>query len=243
MYVEVSIPVLIFKTFTYMIPERFEDKIFLGQSIKAPFNKKQIDGFITKIYLETNYKGKILNILNINKNCFTITPELWKTIIWISKYYICPIGMVLNKTIQYQHNRNYSYPTNKFISITSLGSSSLNKIKYKAQKNILSYLEDNKNKKINIKILRTITPSYINICKKFEGYKYVSIITRDNISGIIKSKERNNKKSKIVLSEIQSKIYESIKSDWIEKKNKPTFLSGLSGSGKTLVYIKSLDFF
>ena len=35
--------------------------------------------------------------------------ELWKTIIWVSKYYICSIGNVLQATINYQHKKNYNY--------------------------------------------------------------------------------------------------------------------------------------
>ena len=49
MYVEVSIPISLFRTFTYSVPQKYIKSIFIGQSITVPFNNKQITGFITEI--------------------------------------------------------------------------------------------------------------------------------------------------------------------------------------------------
>ena len=40
MYVEVSIPIALFKTFTYIVPQKYTKQIFPGQSVFIPFNKK-----------------------------------------------------------------------------------------------------------------------------------------------------------------------------------------------------------
>ena len=55
MYVEVSIPITLFKTFTYIVPKQLENKIFLGQSVVIPFNNQKINGLILKINLKVNY--------------------------------------------------------------------------------------------------------------------------------------------------------------------------------------------
>ena len=67
MYVEVSIPISLFKTFTYKVPAHFKDKIFPGQSIIIPFNNQYINGFIIEIKSKTDYKRKLLNIYNITR--------------------------------------------------------------------------------------------------------------------------------------------------------------------------------
>ena len=77
--------------------------------------KKNVNIKIKKITINKNIK---IIIKNINKNSFKINKELWKTIVWISKYYCTPIGKVLNTTIAYQHMNNFSYPQKKIISIT-----------------------------------------------------------------------------------------------------------------------------
>ena len=75
MYVEVSIPIALFKTFTYIVPKNFQKQIFLGQSVFIPFNKNIINGFIVTIESKNQYKGKILEIHSINNNSFTISNE------------------------------------------------------------------------------------------------------------------------------------------------------------------------
>ena len=137
MYVEVSIPIALFKTFTYLVPKKYQGQIFLGQSILIPFNKKIIEGFIVEIKSKNRYKGKLLEINSVNDNSFIISDELWKTLNWISKYYICPIGTVLNKTIAYQHKKNYRVPLVQYVEITQKGKETLDSINYRVQKKIL----------------------------------------------------------------------------------------------------------
>ena len=137
MYVEVSIPIALFKNFTYIVPSQLKNKIFLGQSVIIPFNNQKINGFITKINSKNQFKGKLLNISSINDNCFTISEELWKTINWLSKYYICPLGKVLNNTISYQHKKQYIVPIARYVSITSIGKQAISTLKYKLQLSLI----------------------------------------------------------------------------------------------------------
>ena len=60
MYVEVSIPIALFKNFTYIVPHEYKQNIFLGQSVTVPFKSQKINGFITEIKSKSNYKGKLL---------------------------------------------------------------------------------------------------------------------------------------------------------------------------------------
>ena len=47
-----------------------------------------INGFIVKIKSKNQYKGKLLEIQDVNDNSFIVSDELWKTLNWISKYII-----------------------------------------------------------------------------------------------------------------------------------------------------------
>ena len=160
MYVEVSIPIALFKTFTYIVPQKLSKQIFLGQSVFIPFNKKIINGFIVEVKSKNKYKGKILEINDINNNSFIIADELWKTLSWISKYYICPIGTVLNKTIAYQHKQDYRIPLIQNIKITQKGRDALEFINYKVQKKILLELN---------KVTNSINIKELNLAVKFAG--------------------------------------------------------------------------
>ena len=239
MYVEVSIPIALFKTFTYIVPINFKKQIFLGQSVFIPFNKKIINGFIVKIEPKNKYKGKILEIHSINDNSFLISSELWKTLSWISKYYICPIGIVLNKTISYQHKKNYRIPLIKYIKITPKGRKALKTINYKTQKKFLTILNDFSDS-INIKELKSVSSSYLQVCKKLEKSNYVLLKSIPNIGGLLQSSIKNKK---IVLNKEQNTVYKNLISSLQKNTLKPILLSGVSASGKTIVYTKIIEFY
>ena len=59
MYVQVSIPISSFKTFTYYINKKSVQDISLGQSVTVPFRNKLTNGFITSINSKSKFKGKI----------------------------------------------------------------------------------------------------------------------------------------------------------------------------------------
>ena len=238
MYVEVSIPIALFKTFTYIVPPNFRKQIFPGQSVFIPFNKKIINGFIVEIKSKNKYKGKILEINDINNNSFIIADELWKTLSWISKYYICPIGTVLNKTIAYQHKKDYRIPLIQNIKITQKGRDALEFINYKVQKKIL--LELNKvTNSINIKELKSISSSYLQVCKKLEKSEYILLKSKPNISGLLKKNIQSN--IKLVLSTEQDRVYRKLINSFKKYPLKPTLLSGIPASGKTIVYTRIIE--
>ena len=237
MYVEVSIPIALFKNFTYIVPSQLKNKIFLGQSVIIPFNNQKINGFITKINSKNQFKGKLLNISSINDNCFIISEELWKTINWLSKYYICPLGKVLNNTISYQHKKQYIVPITRYVSITSIGKQAISTLKYKLQKNILIFLNEHENNRINIDQLKFISNSYIDICKRLEKNKYIKIDSKEELKGIFNF---NKKKINLQLNKKQDIIFKSIENNLNTDYKKPILLSGVPGSGKTLVYIKTM---
>ena len=238
MYVEVSIPIALFKTFTYIVPKKYKNQIFLGQSIVVPFNKKIMNGFIVQIKSKNRYKGKLLKIQDVNHNSFTLSNELWKTVNWISRYYICPIGTVLNNTIAYQHKKEYRFPSIEYVQITQKGKEALYSTKYKAQKKILAKLNKIPGS-INIKELQAISSSYIQVCKKLEQSKYILLKSVPNIEGILKIDIK--KKRNLILSEEQKKIYKKLIYSLEKVPLIPTLLSGISASGKTIVYTKIIE--
>ena len=237
MYVEVSIPIALFKTFTYIVPNKYRKNIFLGQSVIISFNNKKINGFITEIKSQSKYKGKLLNIIKTNNNSFLISSELWKTINWISTYYICPLGKVLNNTISYQHKSKYTIPLIQYIKITLKGKQAISTIKYKAQKKILEILDSHPDNKVNINEFKSKVSSYMQVCNRLEENKYIQIESTENIKGILNF---NQHQLKLKLTKIQNNIFKAIENNLNTDYKKPILLSGIPGSGKTMVYIKAM---
>ena len=235
LYIKVSIPILLFKTFIYSY-DKSEKKIFVGQGALVEFNNRKVDGFIIDISKKTDFKSKISPILSLNKNSIELSKELIKTINWISNYYISPIGKTLKATIPYQLYKNTINKV-KYIKITSLGIQNINTVKFDKQLAVLNYLKE-KNIFLTISNLNIISKSYIQICKSLEKKKYVIIEERDSSLNINNSNDFI--KHSIELNIEQNNIYNNIIKK-INNNDKKFILSGVPGCGKTEVYIQIIS--
>ena len=99
MYAQVVFSIASFKSFTYCIPKKIQSNISAGSAVYAPFKNQLHIGYVVSTNTTSAYKGKIHSIDSLYDGRPPIPKELWKTIIWVSKYYITPIGIVLKAAI------------------------------------------------------------------------------------------------------------------------------------------------
>ena len=99
MFACVSFPISSFKTFTYKIPVSLNDTVRPGTCVNAPIKRRLQIGFVISVSPDSEYQGKILPIDSIRENKFHLSEEQWKTLEWISSYYITPMGQVLKAAI------------------------------------------------------------------------------------------------------------------------------------------------
>ena len=111
MFAEIIFPIRSFRTFTYRIPKQLIYKISTGSSVYAKINNKLASGYVVEISKKCAYKGKINSIDSIHE-ALSIPLELIKLIEWVSKYYLCPMGIIYNSVLpkkiisinEYQYN-------------------------------------------------------------------------------------------------------------------------------------------
>ena len=235
MYVQVSIPISSFKTFTYSVNNLNKNQIFPGQSVVVSFRNQTTIGFILSVLTKPNFQGRILSIKSINKDSFNISNELWKTINWISQYYICSIGKTLHATIPYQHIDKLDSQLVQKVRITDLGKHAIENqiIKYSNQVKVLKYLLSES--ECIYHDLGNICISYQSTVKRLKQLKFIDVYRKTVAHQNIQPKEYQ-------LTQQQKDIVEKILNDWKVNK-KPALLSGVSGSGKTLIYIDLIKSF
>ena len=242
MYAQVCIPIFLFKTFDYIVPKHLKiQNLHIGQSVNVPFRNKDLNGFVVALSKKSEYSGDISYINTINENSFKINKELWQTIIWISKYYCTPIGKVLNTTIAYQHMNNFSYPQKKIVSITNNGIHAItsNNIKFKNQINILKFLLSKKNEIIYYADLKNQISSYNATCNRLHQLGLIKFKFKKNVLGL--TQQKLNQKKSTILTNNQEKVYQNIVKHHQENNTQPIVLSGVSSSGKTIVYQNIID--
>ena len=94
MYLEIAIPINNPNTFTYKVSEKLNPQI--GQRVLIDFNYRLQTGIIIGFPEEIDFElEKVKEIKEIIDDDPIINDELFKLANWISRYYFCPIGIVL----------------------------------------------------------------------------------------------------------------------------------------------------
>ena len=100
MYAQVCFPFFINKTFTYNVPKSLIQNIKPGSLVEVKFKHKICKGFVVSVSQNITFKGPINDILNIDHTT-TIADELWQTLLWMSEYYVTPIGKITQTVLSW----------------------------------------------------------------------------------------------------------------------------------------------
>ncbi|XOV95139.1 MAG: primosomal protein N' [Bacteroidota bacterium] len=99
-YAEVILPVPLHRTFTYVIPETLSEAANIGCRVIVLFGSKKIlTGIILSIHQNQPASFKPKEILEILDDTPTITGEQITFFQWISKYYMCSLGEVIQAAL------------------------------------------------------------------------------------------------------------------------------------------------
>ncbi|MBK8945193.1 MAG: primosomal protein N' [Ignavibacteriae bacterium] len=101
MFAEVVFPLPFRNSFTYSIPEEFDENIQIGVRIVAPFGKRTLTGFVVKIKSASDVKEKIKPIKDVLDNQPIFSENSLKFYEWISEYYLCSLGEALKNSVPY----------------------------------------------------------------------------------------------------------------------------------------------
>lgn len=103
MYAQVCFPFFLNKTFTYKVPVKLESSVLPGALVNVKFKNKDCKGFLVSTSRQVSFKGKLNSIISID---YQLSNELWQTIIWMSKYYVTPIGKITQTVLSWVFKDN-----------------------------------------------------------------------------------------------------------------------------------------
>ena len=227
--------VFIDKTFTYKINKEQLPLLKVGMRVVVPFGKQTLEGFVLKIYenKDVSLENKLKEIISIVDTYPILNEELLTLGKYISKTTLCSLmtsyQAMLPKALKAKKKVNMTPKYDTYICI-NYGMYN-NDIKFNAsQEKILELLKENK--KVKKEVLNKISVSSVNILlkknilleEKEENYRYNLI---------------NEEKIKFNLNEEQQKVYKEIFNSI--NTNETFLLYGVTGSGKTNVYMKVIE--
>ena len=226
------------QTFTYKIPERLN---FLseGWRVIVPFGSRKIDGFVLKVYEvddDKDFGFTLKEIFEPVDEESWFTPEMIHSAKWLSNFYLCPLAQTMilfmpgkiSRAIHKAHEKIYklsSAVTEKFLETVNPRAN--------MQTKILRLLHERKElRPAEFEELEISTSTMRTLVKAGLVEVEQRRIFRDSYAGIRPTAK------KITLTEEQSSAVATVQNFLEQKIFQGFLLHGVTGSGKTQIYIE-----
>ncbi|MBF88881.1 MAG: primosomal protein N' [Candidatus Marinimicrobia bacterium] len=238
MFADVSFPISSWKTFTYSVPSDFHSIIQIGCRVIAPLgNRRKVQGVVVGINKTPKFKGGLQPIYEIMDDTPILDETLWKLICWVSNYYLTPLGQVVRSAVPSEISRDFHTSSILKVNIISKDKRIIEKLEKTAPRQYEIYQTIyNLGGSALLKNISNVYPTARTICRILEKKKLISI---DKVSKepTLENLQVNRIRSPINLTKAQQNIANKIMSSIQNKDYSPYLLHGVTGSGKTEIYI------
>lgn len=233
--------------YDYSVPDEFQDRLHPGMRVKVPLgrgNRKMV-GYCTDIITSNHSLGPTVNASRLKPIAGVvdlqplIRPSLLNLARWISEYYVCPLGNVIETVVPASIRENAGTRKMLFVSPSPEYVANPDSVKItRLQRKILDVLKGSS---------QALTPKEL---AETAGCTQAPISTLRRRGVLVTSQRRVQQKtheipieqreSDLLLNADQQSALDSI-SQAVESNLHETFLMlGITGSGKTEVYIRAI---
>ena len=242
-YVTVILDDNIKKPLDYLIPKTLIDKIVPGMRVEVPIKNSKRKATVLKIKYETDIK----NVKEINKiiSQKKISKDLFSLSLWMSKYYICSLSKIFKSIFPTSIRKEIKPKFKIFLTLNKSKKESLKLSSSLISKNPIQY------EILNL-FLKTKKGFFLNELLKLTN------LSRSPINSLIKKKILKAKKvnynedllilnSKYfptkpkILTKEQENAFKKIKKNIEEEIFEIHLLFGITGSGKTEIYLQAIQ--
>ena len=230
------------RIFQYSVPEKLRDKIDVGSKVLISFNRRKISGYVVELSEEPNFDpSRIIPIEGIADNGVPLDMRRIKLAYWIKENYGSTIIIAL-KTVMPVKDR-----------VRQEKRKTVKLLLSKAEAVAISGEFEKKNKKAQARVLQALAEGGIteyallttklNVSstslRALEEKGYIEINTYEVFRNIVNTGKMEY--SPVVLNDEQRKTADEIIHEIDCKDFTPCLIKGVTGSGKTEVYMELID--
>ena len=210
------------KMFTYRVPDSMV--LSLGMRVLVPFGKRNIEGFVMKIYDHGEFDYEVRNIVSVIDERAVINEEMMELGKYISLKTLCPLILAYQTMLPRALKAKVKTKVNKKYA-TYVVIDREDEPEREKQKEVYDYV------KKNGKVLKSSAIKISSAVKALIDKGYLKEV-KEEVYRFIEDEKIEVKDFKLTFD--QKKVIGEIDLN----KFKPYLLHGVTGSGKTLVYIK-----
>lgn len=217
--------------YTYIIPKNIKN-LEIGMRVLVPFNNTSVEGYIIKISEVTSIRsGRLKSIIRVLNDFSLFDEKMLELAYWMKDYYDCH----LSESIQCMIPGGIKSGERKIkmVRLASNNRINIENIKAPRQNEVLKFLI--KNNEYSLKdLVKYLGVSYSSI-KSLEKKGFIKIYDKE----ILRYKNENIKKTyKLKPTKEQQYVIDTIKNSIENGKCDKYLLYGVTGSGKTEIYLQ-----
>lgn len=231
------------KTFQYAIPEELDGTVEIGSVVRVPFGKgnRMITGYVVAMSATPSYDvNKIKYIDSIASNRVNAATDMIKLALWLKTHYGCTMNQALKTVIPVKDKINHKVKRAICLNITEDKADeflAVYKKKAKAKHRLLEALINEP--VIDSDIVKTKLNISASTIKAMEEDGVINVKTEEYYRNPVSDKNVFNKD--VVLNDEQRAAAESIINDYDDGKYGTYLMHGVTGSGKTEVYMDVIE--
>ena len=227
------------KTFQYRIPESMKEKLTLGMQVYVPFGRRNIKGYVVELTDEPEFEvAKIKEIIGIVTDSVPIESQLIALAGWMKKNYGATMNHALKTVIPIKKKSNAVEHKSVRLKLTEIeAKSELAEFERKHQKarvRLLSALIENPQMDQSM-ITQKLNVSGA-VIRALETMGIVEVVSERSYRNPVS--HLDSKGYHLTLNEEQQSVVDVIERDLNQKIAKTYLIKGVTGSGKTEVYME-----
>lgn len=223
------------RAFDYRIPENLQGTLVLGSKVRVPFGSREMTGYVVELRSESDI-DKLKDITAVIGSGAFVPPTLIEMAQWLSVYYCAPLGAAL-QTVLPQAVRGGQSRFKERLWVEPLPVTEPDFGRAKSQKMAWAYLQENGAGWLHELCTHTATT----------GAVWHALAQKNLVTISPERQERDplgtpvgEATEPLVLNDEQEAAYHAVLEEMARPKPQPILLHGVTGSGKTEVYLQAI---
>ncbi len=231
MVARVTLEIALRKEFDYLIPPELEGRVEVGTRVKVPFGKREVLGCVTSLAERSDYDS-LKSITKVIGAQSLVTPRVLELARWIAEYYCCAPETALKSVLpDAVRKEQQGWRERLFVRLLPGGESIVNLTKRQAE--VYHVIEENRS--IALQELLKITGTTAATVRKLEDRGFIEIAPQ------ISERDPYANEEIIPTRPLELNSEQSVALGEVNKNPGEFFLlHGVTGSGKTEVYLQAI---